>query len=92
MLAHPDEDVLYGGISVDGVAYALADGVIGLLASVLTGRRFLLAAVRKRRLCSCGCRGRCALWCIFAFLTRGLRVQAAKMFPMGRHAESLGGN
>ena len=30
VLAHPYEDVMYGGIFADGAAYALADGVIGV--------------------------------------------------------------
>jgi hypothetical protein len=84
--AHPDEDVLPGAIFADGVAYANTDGVLGIwLVCLLTGRRHLLAAVRKRRLCNCGCRGWCSLYGMFVFLSWSLMALADKLHPSTRH-------
>jgi hypothetical protein len=84
--AHPEEDVMLGGLFVDGVAYANTDGVIGFwLVCLLTGRRHLLAALRKRRLCGCGCRGWCTLYAIFVFLSWSLEAMAEKVHPSERH-------
>ena len=87
---HPDEDVLYGGLFVDGVAHALTDGVIGFwLICFLTGRRFLLSVLRKRRLCgssgTCGCRGWCTLYCIFEYLAWCFTALKNGAYPSERH-------
>ena len=49
---NPDELVLPVNLFIDGVPYSHTDGVIGFwLINVLTGRRYLFAALRKRLVC-----------------------------------------
>jgi hypothetical protein len=43
---------------IDGVPYSLTDSVIGFwFVNEVTGRRYLIAALRKKLVCTCGCRG-----------------------------------
>ena len=43
---------------VDGVAYSLTDTVIGFwLINQITGKRHLFCVVRKKLICTCGCKG-----------------------------------
>ena len=54
--------VLPYSLFLDGVPYSLTDSVTGVwVKNELTGKRDLLAVLRKRLLCRCGCRG----WCSF---------------------------
>ena len=80
--ANPDEDVMFGGLFVDVVAYANTDGVVGFwLVCLPTGRRHLMVALRGRRLCGCGRRGWCTLFDVFLFLSWCLMALAKKVNP-----------
>ena len=64
----------------------MEDGVLGIwLVNFLTGERFLLVVLRKKLWCTCGCRGWCTLFPIFAFIIWSLRAMAAKLHPTERH-------
>ena len=73
------------GIYMDGVKYSNTDSVWGLWAvSLLTERRHLLAVVRKRVTCQCGCRGWCSYYPLQLWLHWSVRAAAAGQFPEER--------
>ena len=55
---------------VDGVPTTKHDGVVGfwLYIPFISLRRHLVAAVRKPRICTCGCNGWCSLFILFLWL------------------------
>ena len=70
----------------DGVPYSLVDSVLGVwLSCLITGQRFLLAIVRKRRMCRCGCRQWCTHWALFDWLRYCISALAAGIYPSTRH-------
>ena len=78
--------VLPVSLYIDGVPYSLTDSVIGLwFVSELTGRRYLIAALRKKRVCACGCRGWCSYQAIFRFIAWSLAAMAEGVYPRARH-------
>jgi hypothetical protein len=71
---------------VDGVPTTKSDGVLGWWVHLLaSGKRHLVAAQRKSRLCRCGCKGWCSLWPIFNFIRWSFSVLASGVFPATRH-------
>ena len=67
--SHPDELVLPLNLYLDGVPYSHTDSVLGVwLENVVDGRRVLVAVIRKRLCCRCGCRHWCSLDALFRFL------------------------
>ena len=82
----PDDPVLPLCLFMDGVPYSHVDSVIGVwVENYITGRRYLLAALRKRLLCKCGCRGWCSVFPIFQVLSWSFRCLADKLHPTSRH-------
>jgi hypothetical protein len=84
---HPDELVFPLAIYLDGVAYSMTDTVLGVwVINLITGRRHLIAIVRKRLICKCGCAGG---WCTIYPLLVCLHWQfvhlAMKRLPCARH-------
>ena len=76
--AHPDEPVLPLGLFVDATPYSLTDSVLGFwTVCLVTGRRWLSAALRKKVCCKCGCRG----WCAYDVVVRFLRWSIAILGP-----------
>ena len=54
---------------VDGAPYSHTDGVVGFwVINTVTEKRVLVAAMRKKLACSCGCRGWCSYHAILSFL------------------------
>ena len=81
-----DQPVVPFAIYLDGVPYSQTDSVLGIWAgNLVTGQRFLFAALRKRACCQCGCRGWCTLHPVFAFVAWSLRALAAGVWPSRRH-------
>jgi hypothetical protein len=73
-------------IFLDGVPYSISDSVIGIwLVNLLTGRRYLSVAIRKKLLCDCGCRGWCSLYRIFKFIHWWCVALAEGANPSTRH-------
>ena len=71
---------------MDGLPYSLVDSVLGIwLINLLTGARQMVAMVRKKVLCQCGCRGRDTYYAIMDWLSWSLRVAASGRHPMMRH-------
>ena len=60
-----DRDVFPFALFVDGLPYSLVDSYIeSWLQCLLSGRRFLLAVLRKSIVCRCGCRSCCTYWAV----------------------------
>ena len=73
-------------IYMDGVAYSQVDSVLAVWAySLVTGRRHLLALVRKKHVCQCGCRGWCTYWCVLTWLHWSCRTLHQGEYPTSRH-------
>ena len=70
---------------VDGVPYTDRDGLLGFWAyNWLTERRQYLGALRKSRVCQCGCRGWCSYWVVFDHLRACFMALALGQFPSSR--------
>jgi len=71
---------------MDGVAFGTRESVLGFfLLNLTTGRRHLLAALRKGWQCKCGCGGYCSLFPILRCLRWGVDALARGSYPEGRH-------
>ena len=69
------------GLYMDGLPYSLTDSVLGVWAVVLmTGARRLVAVVRKKLVCQCGCRGWCTYWGLLWCLRWSCDALAAGFF------------
>ena len=70
------------GLYLDGVPFLKKDSVLGFwLYNVLTQRRHLIAVLRKRTLCKCGCRGWCSVFSILDCIRWSLTVLAGSTYP-----------
>ena len=50
------------GVYMDALPYSLVDSVLGVwVINLVTGARDVLLTIRKKRVCSCGCKG----WCTY---------------------------
>ena len=89
--AHPvvqrsSEAVLPYALYMDAVPYSRVDSVLGFwVVNLLTQSRHLVAMMRKRWMCKCGCRGWCSLYNIYRFLVWGMQSAANGVFPSTRH-------
>ena len=80
------EAVMPFALYLDGVPYSQTDSVLGMWGvNLVTGKRFLFAALRKKLCCQCGCRGWCTLHPLFALAAWSLRALAAGVWPTRRH-------
>ena len=71
---------------LDGIAYSLTDNVVAVwVVNAMSGCRHLVALVRKRLTCRCGCKGWCTFFPIFLFLRWSLECLAEGVFPVTRH-------
>ena len=62
---------------MDGVQFTREDSCLGIwLICLITGRRWLLVALRKSEMCGCGCRGWCTLWPVYRAVAWSLRALA----------------
>jgi hypothetical protein len=86
VVAHPDEVVNPVNLFVDAVPYSNTDSVIGWwLINLMTGERYLFAALRKKVVCQCGCRGWCTFHAVWVVIAWFLNAMAEKVFPLSRH-------
>jgi hypothetical protein len=70
----------------DAVPYSIADTVIGFwIINEITNARILVAALRKKLCCSCGCRGWCTYHQLWSFLVWSFQAMAEGKFPSCRH-------
>ena len=86
VVQNPHDNVVPLSLYMDGVPYSHTDGVIGFwIINMLSGVRHLCAIVRKRVACKCGCRGWCASFPVYQWLSWSLRALAEGVFPSSRH-------
>ena len=79
-------DVYPFGLYIDGVPYTNTDSVIGVWCiNILSNQRSLIAAVRKRILCRCGCKGWCTYYTLFDWIAWGLEAAYSGRHPRRRH-------
>lgn len=84
--ANPDSYVLPIGLFIDAVPYSQTDSVIGVWSvNMVTGHRCLLAVIRKKRTCDCGCRGWCTFHSLFHWLEWSFAALARGKMPAARH-------
>ena len=84
--ANPDKYVLPLGLFADGVPYSQSDSVIGVwVVNLINGQRNLIAVIRKKRSCDCGCRGWCTFHSLFHWLEWGFAALACGKMPEARH-------
>ena len=71
---------------LDGVPFQKRDSALGLwLINLVTGRRFLVMALRKRQYCRCGCKAWCSLDTAFRVLEWMLYAMVKGTHPSHRH-------
>ena len=86
VLANPGEDVLPLGLWMDGLPYSLIDSATAIwLINLITGRRHVLAIIRKRICCKCGCGGWDTYYPVFCVLRWIFECLAAGLNPWFRH-------
>ena len=86
---HGDESVLPIAIYMDGLPYSLTDSVVGVwVANLVTHRRHLIALVRRRLTCKCGCRGWDTFFTIHMFLKWSLQALSDCIWPSERHGRT----
>ena len=74
------------GLFIDGVQYSLVDTVIGFwFVCLITGKRWLTAAIRKSTLCDCGCKGWCTMWEVMSAIAWSIAACRAGVWPTRRH-------
>ena len=74
------------GLYLDAAPYSLTDSCVGIwVQDLITNRRWIMALVRKRICCQCGCRGRCTFQPILDWLKHSLRACADRRWPTRRH-------
>ena len=82
----PDEDVLPMSLYMDGLPYSHTDSVVGVwLINMISGMRHMVAVIRKRICCKCGCRSFCTFNALHRFIHWSLSALADKMYPQRRH-------
>ena len=70
----------------DGVKFSRTDSDLGCwLVCLLTGRRWLLAHLRKSEMCHCGCLSWCSLFPMHWALSWSLTAAAKGEYPASRH-------
>jgi hypothetical protein len=71
---------------IDALPYSITDSVIAIwIQNILTEERALLALIRKRFACRCGCRSWCTFYPIMHWLRYCLRAMAHGKWPTSRH-------
>ena len=84
--ASEDENVHPAILYVDGVSFQKRDTLIGFWVYFLLSKtHHLCVALRKSRLCRCGCKGYCTFYKIFAFLHWSFLGGSRGEHPTERH-------
>ena len=83
---YPGTDVYPFALYIDGVPYSNTDSVVGVwCANTLSNQRSLVATVRKRILCRCGCKGWCTYYALFDWIAWGMEAASNGRYPNARH-------
>ena len=82
----PSTDVYPFGLYIDGVPYTKTDSVVGIWCiNILSNQRSLIATVRKRILCRCGCKSWCTYYALFDWIAWGMEAASSGRHPRVRH-------
>jgi hypothetical protein len=74
------------GLYLDGVPYSITDTVVGIwLINLIDNSRHIVAIIRKRTTCRCGCRGWCTFYPIMLWLHYCFSTLAEGVYPRTRH-------
>ena len=74
------------GVYMDALPYSLVDSVLGVwVINLVTGARHVLLTIRKKRVCSCGCKGWCTYYVILLWIRWCIECMASGVFPERRH-------
>ena len=80
------EPVMPWGLYLDALPYSICDAVVGVwLINLITKARHIVAVVRKRYCCKCGCRGWCTFYPTMAWLHYCFASMAEQVWPSERH-------
>jgi hypothetical protein len=86
VVSNPGEVIAPIAIYMDGLPYSQVDSVLGVwLINVVTGMRHLIASIRKKMTCACGCRGWCSYFSVLQFIRWFLVCMANGEYPEVRH-------
>ena len=78
--------VFPGAIYFDGVKFSrLENAVAFYYYCLLTGKRHLLATLRKSEMCQCGCLGWCSMYTLLLFINWSFDCMARGENPRARH-------
>ena len=81
-----DELVVPLALYADAVPYSNTDSVLGFwVVNLVTEKRYLCAALRKRLCCKCGCKGWCTFWAVFDWLAWSFKAITDRSYPAQRH-------
>lgn len=79
-------DVLPAGIYMDAVPYTNSDSVVAVwLINLITGARHVMAVLRKRVACRCGCGGWCTYYPLMHWLRWVIECLAQGKYACARH-------
>ena len=71
---------------LDGLPYNKVDSLLAIYAyTTISERRHLVASIRKKDICKCGCHGYCTLFQVFSVLRWSMSAAASGQFPSCRH-------
>ena len=83
---HPDQLHVPFELYFDGVPYSLVDSVVGVWTrNCVSGTRHLVALLRKRTTCKCGCKGWCSFFELHRFLHWCCEALYDGVWPVARH-------
>lgn len=86
MDAPPGVPVLPVCLYLDSVGFAREDKALGFwLSCAITGRRWLLFAIRASSVCTCGCKGWCTYYHVFLALHHSFACLATGRLPTQRY-------
>jgi hypothetical protein len=84
--SNPHELVSPLAIYMDAVPYSQVDSVLGVwLVNMITGSRHIMCLVRKKIVCTCGCKGYCTFAPVLLWLKWVIDAMANGVFPLKRH-------
>jgi hypothetical protein len=90
VLNNPNDDVLPMALYMDGLPYSQTDSVVGVwMINMISGMRHMIAVIRKRICCACGCRSFCTFHALYRFIHWSLSSLANKTHPLTRHDNTV---
>ena len=90
------KSVLPIAVFMDGVQYGVNSSMLVIsITNLLTNKKHLVCALRKRLLCgakcACSCKGWCSFFPVWLFLQWSFKALSEAIFPTSRHSTMLDG-